>query len=69
VAELAAEGKFHIVDNQEANAIYEASTHQIMHNEALGRIIRNMYGRIQILEKENASQQTKTEKPERSISP
>ena len=73
MAELAAQGKFHEVDNPEANAIIEASTHQILHSEAIGRVIRNMYGRIQTLEKEvselKAALKSTTEKPERSVSP
>jgi len=56
MAELAADGKFHPVDDAEADAVIEASSHAIMHNEALGRVIRNMYKRIQILEKQVAAQ-------------
>jgi hypothetical protein len=71
LAELPAEGKFHTVDNAEADAVIEASTHAIMHNEALGRVIRNMYGRIQALEKEvaelKASPKSKAEKPKQSV--
>jgi hypothetical protein len=54
LAELPAEGKFHAVDDAEADAVIEASSHAILHNEALGRVIRNMYGRIQSLEAEVA---------------
>jgi hypothetical protein len=52
MAELAAFGKFHVVDDAEADAVVEDSSHAILHNEALGRVIRNMYGRLQVLEKE-----------------
>jgi hypothetical protein len=55
MAELAAVGKFHDVDDSEADAVIEDSSHAIMHNEALGRVIRNMYGRLQVLEKEVTS--------------
>ena len=65
MAELAAEGKFHVVDDVEADAIIEASSHAIMHNEALGRVIRNMYCRIQVLEKQVGSQ----EESKRSLVP
>ena len=66
MAELAAQGKFHAVDNAEADAVIEDSTHAIMHNEALGRVIRNIYGRIQALEAEVAAQK---QKAKRSVSP
>jgi len=52
MAEQPAEGKFHTVEDAEADAVIEASSHAIMHNEALGRVIRNMYRRIQVLEKQ-----------------
>jgi len=55
MAELAAVGKFHVVDDAEADAVIGDSSHSIMHNEALGRVIRNMYGRLQLLEKQVAS--------------
>ena len=63
MAELPAEGKFHVVDDAEADAVIEASTHMILHNEALGRVIRNMYGRIQSLEKEVKGLKAKRAKP------
>jgi hypothetical protein len=73
MAELAAQGKFHEVDNAEADAIIEASTHQILHNEAIGRGIRNIYGRIQALEKEvsdlKATLKSTIEKPTQSVPP
>ena len=50
MAELPAQGKFHEVDDAEADAVIEAASHQILPNEALCRVIRNMYGRIQQLE-------------------
>ena len=65
MAELAADGKFHAVDDAEADAVIEASSHAIMHNEALGRVIRNMYGRIQVLEKQVAAKKGS----KRSVSP
>jgi len=65
MAELAADGKFHPVDDAEADAVIEASSHAIMHNEALGRVIRNMYKRIQVLEKQVGAQKGS----KRSVSP
>ena len=56
MAELPADGVFHAVDDAEADAVIEASSHAIMHNEALGRVIRNMYHRIQVLEKQVGAQ-------------
>ena len=56
MAELAAIGVFHEVDDAEADGVIEASSHAIMHNEALGRVIRNMYRRIQVLEKQVGAQ-------------
>jgi hypothetical protein len=52
MAELPAQGRFHEVDDAEADAVVEAASHQILPNEALGRVIRNMYVRIQQLEAE-----------------
>jgi hypothetical protein len=49
MAELPAQGKFHEVDD----AVVKAASHQILPNEALCRVIRNMYARIQQLEDEN----------------
>jgi hypothetical protein len=72
MAELAAIGKFHEVDDAEADGVIEASSHAILHNEAFGRVIRNMYGRLQVLEKEIAelkdSQKSKVEMPRRGLS-
>ena len=67
MAELAAVGKFHVVDDVEADAVIEDSTHAIMHNEALGRAIRNMYGRLQVLEKQVASLKTQIESSKQSV--
>jgi hypothetical protein len=44
-------GEFHEVGNQEADAVIDACKHGIPHNEAIGRIIRNMYSRLQEAEK------------------
>jgi hypothetical protein len=55
MAELAGTQELHIVDDAEADAVFEYCKHAIPHNEMLGRIIRNMYGRLQVLEKEVAS--------------
>jgi hypothetical protein len=41
-----------VVDDAEADEVVEASSHGLLHNEALGRVIRNMYLRIQFLEAE-----------------
>ena len=65
MAELAADGKFHPVDDAEADAVIEDSSHAIMHNEALGRVIRNMYERFQVLEKQVAAKKG----AKRSVSP
>jgi hypothetical protein len=45
-------GKFHDVDNEEADKAIEAMKHSIPHNEAVGRVLRNMYSRLQKLEAE-----------------
>jgi hypothetical protein len=65
MAEEAAQGKMHDVDNKEADAVIKAASHQILHNEAIGRVIRNMYMRIEALEQEVAIQK----KVKRSVSP
>jgi hypothetical protein len=52
MAELPGLEELHTVDNAEADAVFEYCKHAIPHNEMLGRIIRNMYGRLQVLEKE-----------------
>jgi hypothetical protein len=53
------EEEFHEVDNVEADAVIEACGHVIPHNEAVGRLVRNMYGRIQKLEQEVADLKAK----------
>jgi len=55
--------EFHAVGDAEADAIVEACKHAIPHNEWLGRLVRNMYGRIQALEREVAD--LKAKKPKR----
>ena len=45
MAELPTQGKFHEVDDAEADAVIEAASHQILPNEALCRVIRNMHAR------------------------
>jgi hypothetical protein len=52
MAELPGQGKFHEVDDAEADDAVEAADHQILPNEALCRASRNMYARIQQLEAE-----------------
>jgi len=73
MAELAAEGKFHEVGDAEADAVFEASCHQILPNEAIGRILRNMYGRLKTAEKKladlEASKKPKAVRPKRSVAP
>jgi hypothetical protein len=64
LAEEPAQGKLHDVDDAEADEVVEASSHGLLHNEALGRVIRNMYLRIQFLEAE-----LKKAKAKRSGSP
>ena len=66
MAELPVEGKFHEVDDAEADAVIEASTHMILHSEAIGRVLRNMYGRLEALETENKSKKVKSK---RSVAP
>ncbi len=46
--------EFHEVCDAEADDIVKACKHAIPHNEWLGRLVRNMYGRLQMLEKEVA---------------
>jgi hypothetical protein len=59
--------EFHEVGDAEADAIVEACKHAIPHNEWLGRLVRNMYGRIKALEKEVADLKAKKSKPKRSV--
>ena len=56
MAELSGLEELHTVDTAEADAVFEYCKHAIPHNEMLGRIIRNMYGRLQALEKDLAAQ-------------
>ncbi len=65
MAELSGVQELHSVDDSEADAVYEYCKHAIPHNEMLGRIIRNMYGRLQVLENEVAA----LKKAKRSGSP
>jgi hypothetical protein len=43
-------GKFHDVGDEEADEAIESMQHSIPHNEAIGRVLRNVYGRLQKLE-------------------
>jgi len=42
----------HVVDNVEADTLNDFMKRAIPHNEMLNRHARNMYGRIQVLEKD-----------------
>ena len=68
MAELPVEGELHTVDNAEADAVFEFCKHAIPHNEMLGRVVRNMYGRIQVLEREVAELKA-SKKAKRSVAP
>jgi hypothetical protein len=69
MAELPGAQELHIVDDAEADAVFEYCKHAIPHNEMISRIIRNMYGRLQSLEKEIAALKSKAPKPSRSVPP
>ena len=73
MAELPSEGELHAVDNDEADDVFEYCKHAIPHNEMLSRLIRNMYGRLQVLEEELAelksTQKSKIEISKRGVSP
>ena len=76
MAELAAKGNLHEVDDKEANEAYEDIKHMIPHNVLIGNLLRNMYPRLQALEKENKSLRkdlvelkAKVEKGARSVPP
>jgi hypothetical protein len=73
MANLAGEGELHSVDNSEADAVFEYCKHAIPHNEMLSRLIRNMYGRLQVLEGEvvelKKSQKVNIEISKRGVSP
>jgi hypothetical protein len=62
MAEEAAVGKFHVVGDEEADVTIADSEHMILHNEAIGRLLRNMYRRIQGLEKKVKDMEAKEEK-------
>jgi hypothetical protein len=62
MAEKSAEGKLHEVDDAEADAVIEFASRAIPHNEMLGRVVRNMYKRIQQLEAEVQDLQAKPKK-------
>jgi hypothetical protein len=73
MAQLFREGELHSVDNAEADDVFEFCKHAIPHNKMLNRLIRNMYGRLQVLEGElielKNSQKTKVEMSKRGVSP
>jgi hypothetical protein len=54
VAQEPGQDELHLVDDAEAQAVYEYAKHAIPHNEMLNRLIRNHHLRIQALEKEVA---------------
>ena len=73
MAQLPGEGELHAVDNDEADGVFEYCKHAIPHNEMLSRLIRNMYGRLRVLEREIAdlksSQKSKVEMSTLGVSP
>ena len=73
MAQLPGEGELHAVENNEADDVFEYCKKAIPHNEMLGRLVRNMYGRLQVLEREIAefksAQKSKAKMPERSVFP
>jgi hypothetical protein len=63
--------EFHEVSDAEADACIESCRHAIPINELIGRVLRNMYARLQTLERENKSlkdelSQLKAKLPRRS---
>ena len=50
-----AENEFHEISDVEADQAMETCKKAIPNNELIGRVLRNMYKRLQVLEKENAS--------------
>ncbi|MCW3998941.1 MAG: hypothetical protein NWE93_01720 [Candidatus Bathyarchaeota archaeon] len=62
MAEKSAEGQLHEVDDAEADAVIEFASRAIPHNEMLGRVVRNMYKRIQQLEAQVKELQAKPKK-------
>jgi hypothetical protein len=73
MAQLPIEGELHTVDDDEADDVFEYCKHAIPHNEMLSRLIRNMYVRLQLLEREivelKSTQKSKIEFPKRGVSP
>lgn len=59
MAELPAEGKLHPVTNEEAQAVITFCENAIPHNEMIGRVLRNLFGRVQQLEKWKADMDAK----------
>ena len=57
-----APNEFHEVSDVEADEAIKFCEKAIPHNELLGRVLRNIYKRLQILEKENASFKEELEK-------
>jgi hypothetical protein len=49
------ESQFHAVTDAEADEAIRFCEKAIPHNELIGRTLRNIYARLQRLEKENAS--------------
>jgi hypothetical protein len=49
------ECQFHTVTNAEADEAVAFCEKAIPHNELIGRVLRNFYGRLQLLENENVS--------------
>ena len=64
MSEEPAKSEFHVVGDAEADEIVEALKHAIPHNEWIGRLLRNMYPRLQTLEKEVV--ELKAKRPKRS---
>jgi hypothetical protein len=73
MAQLPSEGELHSVDNDEADYVFEYCKHAIPHNEMLSRLIRNMYGRLKILEGElsdlKSSKKSRVEMSTLGVSP
>ena len=73
MAQLPGEGELHVVNNDEADDVFEYCKHAIPHNEMLSRLIRNMYGRLKILEGElselKSSKKSRIEISTRGVSP
>ena len=55
MAELPAKGILHEVDDAEADQTFEDIKHMVPHNVMIGNLLRNIYPRLQALEKENKS--------------